>query len=701
MLKNMLGHTSVFRQSRSLSKDSILGGRMKRISGLLLGFLLSCNACAAFAESFPVTSNIYGASGLNIIPNARMDSAGTVSLSLGTVDPYIHTQLGFQISDDIYLGLRQTGEISSLLYDPDYLMPGMDLKFRLFEERKFRPEIALGFQSAFGHRRMAGEYLAFSKRYENFDFTAGFGWGRFGTNFKSPNPLDWTKSYLSDDRDLDGEDPNGPKDWFTGDTGIFGGVEYGLPIRGLSLKADISSDGWETEKNLGIHRPSPFSIGLAYKPLPEIDIGIAALGTDTIMARASLKTMMENWPFSQANQESLLSIHPPGNAERYAKRMGNLSGDGREVKTQLALTPFQSSPHQLSQAWRIASGVTRESQPDVLRIEPVYFGLKAPAIAISNNDLKAGVAHQGSAEEIWRNTTFDSNVSRDTKSIRSFIPFLTLRENFSLSEEDAGLIHHTDILATLTRQIGSYFLSETSLRYNIFSSLDDIHKFRNRSQDPVRSDIDEYYEQKAAVDRLFFQGFKSFTTDWHISGSLGYLDELFAGFHGEILYRPWGKNWALGLEIADAIKRDPESPFNLGIVNRSRPTGHLNFYYEVPNTSLTLHASLGQYLGQDKGGSLSLKNTFRNGSTLEGFMTATDRDDRDALGGKSNFYAGLRFTLPFGSLTFVPDGSGIEVNAAPLGRDSGQRLDLSHPLYEMTEPLSYRHITQNWGDILQ
>ena len=673
---------------------------MKTVCGLLLGILGYGYACG-LAKADPTTPNIYGTPGLNVIPSARMDEQGTVRLSIGTTDPYIHTQLGLQMSERVYLGLRQTGEISNLLDDPDRLMPGMDFKIGLFEEKKFRPEIALGFQSAFGHRRMSGEYLAFSKKYENWDFTAGFGWGRFGTNYNTANPLDWTGSYLAKSRDLDGEDPNAPKDWFTGDTGVFAGFEYALPIKGLSFKADLSSDGWESEKNAGIGRPAPYSFGLSYQPFKGLDAGIAAIGTDKVMARISMSTLIENWPFSPAQEEKLLPIDPPGDGGLYARRMGVVQVNGKEVRTDLSLAPFRSSPHQFSQAWRIAAGAKQNENPETLTIEPVYFGLKAPAVTILKKDMEAVIADRGSAEEIWRNTSFDKNIPSSTRALKSFFPYLTLRENFSLSEDDAGLIHHTDLLATMTRQIGAYFLSETSLRYNLASSLDDIHKFRPRSLDPVRSDIDEYYEQKAAVNRMFLQGFKSFTTDWHISASIGYLDELFAGYHGEILYRPWGKNWAMGLEIADAIKRDPESPFNLGTVNTSRPTGHLNFYYEMPNTSLTLHASLGQYLGGDRGGSLSLKNTFGNGTSLEGFMTATDNSDTDALGGKSNFYAGLRFTLPLGSLRFIPDGSGVEVIAAPLGRDAGQKLDLSHPLYEMTEPLSYRHISQNWSQIAQ
>lgn len=108
-------------------------------------------------------------------------------------------------------------------------VPRADLKFRLMEEGKWRPEMSIGLQGALGHRRMAGEYLALSKRYNSFDFTGGVGWGRYGASGMLNNPLNVFGDHFSDRRDLNGPIANGPGDWFTGnDMGFFGGVEYAI-----------------------------------------------------------------------------------------------------------------------------------------------------------------------------------------------------------------------------------------------------------------------------------------------------------------------------------------------------------------------------------------------------------------------------------------------------------------------------------------
>ncbi len=661
-------------------------------------FFVACFAWYADAaradDSYLLTPspNLYGPIGLNAIPSARMDKAGTIRANISSADPYLHTSLGLQLHDRLFLQLRQTSEISDLLDDPDKTYPGLDFKFKLFSERKFRPEIAVGVQSAFGHKRMAGEYLAFSKRYESFDFTAGFGWGRFGTNESVANPLDWTGSYLSKNRQLDGDKPNSPSEWFSGDTGLFAGIEYATPLKGLSLKADWNSDAYKAERNMKIDAPSSYSFGLSYSPTGFVNIGVALMDKDTLMARLSVKSVISSWPFhsSSVSQSDITDIE--------ACCVEYLKSPHNTASAQLRLSSDQSAPYQYAKAWRLSEIKSRFDESGVLRLEPRYFGLKGPAISITRRDLpEAGGT--GSAEETWRNIEFDHNFSETKSQFGKYNLSFKLRENFSLSEDDAPFVHRTDFIGVMSHQFMTNFLSETSLRYNLFSNLDKLEEFRFPASDPVRSDEYHFAKRRIAVERMFVQGFKSFTSNWHGSISSGYLDAMFAGMHGEVLYRPWSKNWAVGVEAASVIKRDFEETFNLGFVNQSRYTGHASFYYELPDSDITLQASIGHYLGEDNGGTIKIKNRFLNGSFFEAFLTATNGHDPDPYGGASNLSSGIRFSLPLGSLRYIPDGSSIEVNVIPAARDAGQKLDIAHPLYEITEPLSYRHLTQYWQDI--
>lgn len=175
---------------------------------------------------------------------------------------------------------------------------------------------------------------------------------------------------------------------------------------------------------------------------------------------------------------------------------------------------------------------------------------------------------------------------------------------------------------------------------------------------------------------------------------------MYGGAGGEVLYRPFGKRFAIGLESWLALKRDPNSSLNNGFTGDSLLSGHVNGWYSFPKDALTVQASFGRYLAEDIGGSLSMRKSFKNGAALEGFITVTDNADYDVFGGTTHAYHGVRLSLPLGNVKYIPEGSAATFDFSPLGRDTGQRIDAPLPLYETTERLSYEHIANHWRDIL-
>jgi hypothetical protein len=249
-----------------------------------------------------------GELGLNTIPSARMSPEGLARLTISRQYDYSHATLGFQVTNRFYLGLRQTSESKKINSETLHLYPGIDAKFMLYKESRFIPQISAGIQSALGHKRMAGEYLALSKRYENFDFTLGLGWGRMGSRMSIPNPI-LTNALQNSPRKLDGENPNSPTDWFKGDVGIFGGIEYATPINGLSLKADWNSDAWKAEKeaDINFNAPKPWSIGMSYRPIEWVDTGMAYDGRD-IMARVTFNGDFSKWKYDATPQMPFIGL---------------------------------------------------------------------------------------------------------------------------------------------------------------------------------------------------------------------------------------------------------------------------------------------------------------------------------------------------------------------------------------------------------
>jgi hypothetical protein len=246
----------------------------------------------------------------------------------------------------------------------------------------------------------------------------------------------------------------------------------------------------------------------------------------------------------------------------------------------------------------------------------------------------------------------------------------------------------------LTRHI----ISGQAIRLNLADNLSGLNTLRPVNLLPVRGDEDKFASRRLSIERSYLSWMHSFN-DWHVAVTGGYLEEMYGGVGGEVLYRPFGKTYAFGAEMWEALKRSPDAAFNLGFSGDHLLTGHLKAWYEVPGTNMTLQAKVGRYLAEDIGGTLSLTNSFKNGARVEAFVTATDRTDASLYGGTTQLYSGLRLRLPLGNLPLVPASTEARFTVAPIGRDSGQSIDNPLPLYELTEQMSYRSIASHWTEI--
>ncbi|MCC6597627.1 MAG: YjbH domain-containing protein [Alphaproteobacteria bacterium] len=673
---------------------------------------------SALAQNQSASSSLYGPLGLNTIPNARMDKTGTIKAGVSTLDPYMHGWLSVQIAEPLYLNLRQSAEISNINKDAKRLYPGMDVKWRLQEESANYPEIALGLQSAIGHKRMAGEYLTLSKRYNNFDFTAGLGWGRLGSAGHFKNPLSILGSHFKKERPLDGEIPAQPKDWFTGENiGLFAGIEYFTPLRGLSLKFDYGADRYAAERAaFDFAAPAPWSAGINYMPLPGIALGVAAQGADKIMGRLTLSGLLQNWRRQDSNYKSTAPIRiPHTNLSLPTETESSPTIDDKTthhepaIHAKLALRNKINTPRQVADAARY---MTDRAGPDVeeLAITPTVLSLKGPQIKLLRRDLEAVETEEYiSAEEIWHNTqiepdkkfTLRPSFDRPTGKNWNLDSFhFNLEHQTSLSEEDSGTLYRSSLIAGRhTAKFRGLIDNFYALRLNLSDNLDGINQTRLKPFLPVRSDVDLFARQKLSVDKFFSAFTHSFRSDLHLSLLGGYLEEMYGGFGGEILYRPFNGRFAVGAESWLALKRDPLVPFNLGFNGDSLISGHVNGWYDLPLWNTTAHLSIGRYLAEDIGGTIGLQKQFANGTKIEGFLTLTNSSDPDPFGAATHNYSGISLTLPLGGYKYIPRNTDITLKTAPFGRDSGQRLHNPLPLYELTEPFSAAHMAQNWGDI--
>ncbi len=651
------------------------------------------------------TINQTGILGLNLVPNARMDAVGMVRAGSATDDPYLHAFLGFQLAEPFYVSLRQTGEVSNLADVADNLYPGLDFKLLLWNETATRPAIAFGADSAFGHKRLSSEYFVMSKKLKHFDVTGGVAWGRLGSQGHIKNLLIAISDSFDQDRDYNSPQPHDPSDWFRGgQIGFFGGVEYFTPIKGLSLKADYGAiDYIGAQENIeGFKAPSPWSASLNYQPefssIMPLTLSAGVVGVEKFMARFSLQHQAQNTRLKSWDNK----IAPPV----ILPRLKDLEN---KTAVDLLLKSARPTALQVGHAARTLTDQIPEDQ-ETLPIQLRYQGLKGSVLTIVRRDLEKAVT-QGtvSPEEIWRDASlkdFDGDSDYDATiemGQRIALKFF-LDSKLSLSEEDAGMLFRSSLLAETKAALPFGFNLGATAKLNLEDNLHNLALLRPATQTPIRSDEDLYTQDILYPENLYLSWLHSLSTDMHVGLTAGYLEEAFAGYGGEILYRPFGKTFAVGAELWNAHKRNPSQTSGLKLFDENHVSGHLNLHYEVPyqfaKRDITASLKLGRYLLGDYGGEFNLKTTFDNGTSMEGYIAATELSDTNLVGGASHLFGGVRLSMPLGSIPYVPDGSAVRFTTEPIGRDAGQKLNIPLPLYEATEPFAYRRLSRSWMNLL-
>ena len=142
-----------------------------------------------------------GGIGLINTPTARFSDDGEFGLGVSVEAPYNRMFGKMQFFPWLEAVLRYTKG-----YNQPYIKwseseawtdKGIDLKFRLLEETKFVPELAVGLIDFGGTGSYASEFLVASKRFNNIDLSLGLGWGTLAGVDHINNPLRWFNHILS------------------------------------------------------------------------------------------------------------------------------------------------------------------------------------------------------------------------------------------------------------------------------------------------------------------------------------------------------------------------------------------------------------------------------------------------------------------------------------------------------------------------
>ncbi len=227
----------------------------------------------------------------------------------------------------------------------------------------------------------------------------------------------------------------------------------------------------------------------------------------------------------------------------------------------------------------------------------------------------------------------------------------------------------------------SLWLSGTA-SYNLLDNYDNFRYDAPSRLPRVRTDMRRYLVTSDLVmPNLQLTGTRRLSRDVYGMAYAGMLESMFGGVGGELLYRPVGERWALGVDANWVRQRGFEQDFRFRDYDVA--TGHVSLYYELdmqPRVLATLSA--GRYLAGDWGATLAVTRIFDNGATMGAWVTQTNVSS--AQFGEGSFDNGVFFSIPFDLMLPRATRSRATLTWQPLTRDGGARLARRYSLYGMT-----------------
>lgn len=665
-----------------------------------------------------ITGNDWGGIGLLQTPSARMANAGELSISFSRAYPYSRVNFTLQPLDWMELSYRYVSisgvryGVQSLSGNQSYKDKSVDLKVRLLKESALLPEFSVGARDLGGTGLFAGEYLVANKRFGNFDWSLGLGWGSLGSRGSMGNPIGLISSKFNS-RGTSFSDQGGElgfRSFFRGRTSLFGGVQMQTPWDPLILKLEYDGSDYRFEDRLAIAKPkSPFNFAAVYRYSPSIDLtlgiqrgNVATLGLSFHAPLARLSTPKINDP-----------VLPRFVPERPAKANWSTTAQDLSAQTGWRVSEIEKQGSVLRVEFDNADAVYwremveratailhRDAPADV---DEFLFVYKGRGIALANHvvnrerwalpktrplppsELTAQAYPQGRLTAAAAAPAVKP--AEDSVSVyRAKAPPLTGDVGFGLKQSlggpDSFILYQLSIEGRSEWRLSQNTWMSGSLNLR---ALDNYSKFRYTadSQLPrVRTYMREYLTtSRVTMPNLQLSHAGQLSSNQYFSIYGGYLESMYAGVGGEWLYRPFAGPLALGVDLNAVRQRNFDQKF--GLRDYRALTGHVTAYIETGWNDVIAKVSAGQYLAKDRGLTVDLSRRFSNGVVFGAFATKTNVSA--AQFGEGSFDKGIYFSIPLSAM-FTRSTPDIGIFAwNPLTRDGGAKLNRSFTLYEMTK----------------
>ncbi|MFA0415540.1 YjbH domain-containing protein [Vibrio renipiscarius] len=725
--------------------------KIRKLTLLLSSFSLLSATNANADATWQVSQTDFGGTGLMQTPTGRMADEGEFNVGISLNDDYHHYNVSLQLMSWLETTIRYT-RVPDLYFSNDseysgdnlYTDKGIDFKIRLLEESHWLPETSIGVRDFGGTGLFDAEYIAATKRFGNLDFTLGLGWGYLGQSGSITNPFcKASDRFCTRPDDYKGTGGSVDYDrWFKGPASLFGGIEYQTPYAPLRLKLEYEgndySEDFPVKRGKELPQHTPWNIGINYRLGDWGDAKLSYQRGDTLTLGFNLYTnfneMQAVWR-DEPKQQSLLrpsSNTTNGNTNWQTVANQLESNAGYEKNTiakqdnSIVVTGEQSKYRDRNEALDRAAAILANNSDDSIDSFVVVEQKDGMSLTETRIDRQEYIA---AANNMQINANVENSFSSGEPTTQRNQSIATTKERWGYGIEpvlkqtigapEAFYLYSLGVnaksnywLSDNVEVAGSIYLNLVD-NYDKFNYVENSPHVRNYATPRVRTMFRAYVDEPLRLNRLQLTWFEQPAEAIYTQMYGGYLESMFAGVGGEILYRPYGKNWAVGLDANLISQRDPNSWFGVysedyidydsydanlcgnqpwkcqAYVLSQGTTGHLTGYY-MPKWALfentLFKVSAGKFLGGDVGARVDFSKQFKSGVIVGAYATLTDLTAEEY--GEGSYNKGFYVSIPFDLMTVKPSTNRAKISWQPITRDGGQMLSRKYYLFDQTDARS-------------
>lgn len=676
--------------------------------------LVSLTATADINSRYRTTQHDFGGVGLLQTPTARMAEDGNLSFNANRTEPYSRYSISAQPVPWLEGTIRYIA-VTNRRYgaedfsgDQSFKDKAIDFKVRLLKEGYWTPQIAFGMRDAGGTGLFSSEYFVANKRFYDLDVSLGIAWGYIGNRGGIDNPLGWFKDSFNDrgevTTDVSQAGELGTNRYFKGPIGVFGGVEYQTPWERLRLKVELDGNDYQSEpQNNDQEQDYPINFGATYRLGKSIDLTAALERGNTAMFgityQANMKTNPEPKKYLDPAPEARRGLPAGVNGSQVnwadvSRRLGENAGinvhqislHDDEVIVTGEQTRYRNRAQGLGRAARVLDNSLGEGTYDWYTL--VY---RPRGIEVSQTSVNAETLRRYEMNEVNADTLRKGVVNAVPSALDDEVVYTAPLDKYDFGTslgytQNVGGPDGFLLYQFLLRFNGTYYFDDNkwlngSVGVNLLNNYDKFEYDAPSNLPRVRTDLRSYATSSdVQLSRLQYTQTHRLDRDLYAMAYAGLFEWMYGGVGGEVLYRPYGANWAIGADFNWVKQRGFEQDFSFR--DYSTLTGHVTGYLQTGIYDVLAKGSVGRYLAGDYGATLDLSRRFDNGFVMGAWATMTNVSKEEF--GEGSFDKGVYIQIPFDAFFIRSTTSVGTIAWNPLTRDGGARLSRYYQLYDQT-----------------